>query len=201
MGITQSEAFTARGFGRRFAWVDLVNSEYRDGFDVVTDHLQQPAWIEAFLKHWSWEGVGTPFPIKKFGALRVALREAAEVVAQGATIPQELFDRLNRDLHCILHRVIEKKRSNYRVALRPLQRTWPWVAAEIVASFGTLLETGQLRRLKICPNDGCRWLFFDETKANTRRWCNDRRCGNRDKVRRLRARRAHDAKTTRATHR
>lgn len=200
MAITNNEAFTAVGFGRRFAWIDLVNSEYRDGFGVVTDYLRQPAWIGAFLQHWGWEGVLTAFPTRSFEILRTALRDSAEAIAQGRGIPQELFDRLNRNLHCVLYRVIEKKRGNYRMTLLPPRRTWQWVASEIVASFGALLEKGELRRLKICPNNGCRWLFFDETKANTRRWCNDRRCGNRDKVRRLRARRAHDTKATHAAH-
>ena len=57
-------------------------------------------------------------------------------------------------------------------------------------NFGRLFAFVDLvARLKICPNHGCRWVFYDETRGNTRRWCDDRSCGNRDKVRRLRERR------------
>ncbi len=44
-------------------------------------------------------------------------------------------------------------------------------------------------RFRICANDGCRWVFEDESRAGRRRWCDMSTCGNRDKVRRYRSRR------------
>jgi predicted RNA-binding Zn ribbon-like protein len=55
-----------------------------------------------------------------------------------------------------------------------------------------MLTPPEPRRLKICPNRGCRWVFYDRTKGKTRVWCNDRTCGNRERVRRARA--AHKQK-------
>ena len=48
---------------------------------------------------------------------------------------------------------------------------------------------GTWRRLKICPADDCAWVFYDESKNLSRRWCSMGVCGNRTKVRSYRARR------------
>jgi predicted RNA-binding Zn ribbon-like protein len=72
--------------------------------------------------------------------------------------------------------------------LVPLRGGWPWILSRIAASFAEMLALNRPDRLKYCPNEGCKWIFYDRTKANTRRWCNDRTCGNRDRVRRSRDR-------------
>ncbi len=41
-------------------------------------------------------------------------------------------------------------------------------------------------RLRACASDTCSWLFIDESKNHSRRWCSMRDCGNRAKVRRFR---------------
>ena len=33
------ERYTAAGYGRRYVWVDFVNSQYWDGFGNATDYL------------------------------------------------------------------------------------------------------------------------------------------------------------------
>jgi predicted RNA-binding Zn ribbon-like protein len=44
-------------------------------------------------------------------------------------------------------------------------------------------------RLKVCPEDTCRWAFLDTSKNRSRSWCSMRVCGNRTKTRAYRARR------------
>jgi len=39
----------------------------------------------------------------------------------------------------------------------------------------------------MCADDSCAWLFLDATRSGTRRWCDMKGCGNRNKVRRFRA--------------
>jgi predicted RNA-binding Zn ribbon-like protein len=64
---------------------------------------------------------------------------------------------------------------------RPL---WPVVHAAI-----ELLSTGWLQRIKQCG--GCSFLFVDETKNRSRRWCSMDDCGTDEKMRRyVAARRA-----------
>jgi predicted RNA-binding Zn ribbon-like protein len=62
-------------------------------------------------------------------------------------------------------------------ALRPL-----------VESAVQLLTSDRLARLRRCGNSTCYWLFLDETKNCSRRWCEMASCGNVMKVRRHRAR-------------
>jgi predicted RNA-binding Zn ribbon-like protein len=57
----------------------------------------------------------------------------------------------------------------------------------IVRDAGALL-TGDLRRIKRCPSHDCLWLFHDDSKNLSRRWCAMDDCGTLEKVRRYRAR-------------
>ncbi len=60
---------------------------------------------------------------------------------------------------------------------------WPVVtsAAEL------LVSSSDLERVRVCglyEADECGWLFVDDTKSHTRRWCSMKDCGNRAKARR-----------------
>jgi predicted RNA-binding Zn ribbon-like protein len=56
---------------------------------------------------------------------------------------------------------------------------WP-----IALDAWTILTDGDLSRLRECPGDGtCGWLFWDSSRSGTRRWCDMRTCGNREKAR------------------
>jgi predicted RNA-binding Zn ribbon-like protein len=46
---------------------------------------------------------------------------------------------------------------------------------------------GGAARLRRCGSPTCYWLFLDETKNCSRRWCEMASCGNLMKVRRHRA--------------
>ncbi|GAB3053395.1 CGNR zinc finger domain-containing protein [Intrasporangium mesophilum] len=58
------------------------------------------------------------------------------------------------------------------------------------ASLAVLL-TGDLTRLRSCPvpEGGCGWLFLDQSRNGSRRWCRMADCGNSVKARRLTERR------------
>jgi predicted RNA-binding Zn ribbon-like protein len=60
--------------------------------------------------------------------------------------------------------------------------------AAIAGSFAHFLAAGGADRLRICANEGCRYLFIDRSPAGRRRWCDMRTCGNQAKVARHRAR-------------
>ena len=57
---------------------------------------------------------------------------------------------------------------------------------EVTLSAVDVLLNEDLNRLRQCP--GCGWLFYDQTKNNTRTWCDMRFCGNRAKNKRFHAR-------------
>ncbi|HEX6177455.1 MAG TPA: ABATE domain-containing protein [Thermoanaerobaculia bacterium] len=56
---------------------------------------------------------------------------------------------------------------------------WPviWSAAELLASD----EAAQIR---MCPGDGCGWMFVDQSRNGLRRWCEMQTCGTVAKSRR-----------------
>jgi predicted RNA-binding Zn ribbon-like protein len=55
------------------------------------------------------------------------------------------------------------------------------------------LLSGPLReRIRECASDDCPLVFVDSSRPGARRWCAMERCGNRHKLRALRARRATD---------
>jgi predicted RNA-binding Zn ribbon-like protein len=60
-----------------------------------------------------------------------------------------------------------------------------WEAARAAAR---LVTSPLLGRARPCAAPTCGWWFLDDTKNHSRRWCDMKICGNRDKVRRFRER-------------
>lgn len=58
---------------------------------------------------------------------------------------------------------------------------WP-----IAKSAVDLLVSGDLAKVRECAADNCGWLFMDRSRNQSRRWCDMKICGNREKVRRHR---------------
>ncbi|MEV4087683.1 CGNR zinc finger domain-containing protein [Nonomuraea fuscirosea] len=54
-----------------------------------------------------------------------------------------------------------------------------------------VLRTADLTRVRRCPTHegGCGWLFLDQSRNGSRRWCRMADCGNTAKARRLTERR------------
>jgi predicted RNA-binding Zn ribbon-like protein len=58
---------------------------------------------------------------------------------------------------------------------------------EIGRAAGRLVVSPRLARLRACAAHDCGWWFVDDTKNRSRRWCDMTLCGNREKLRRFRA--------------
>jgi predicted RNA-binding Zn ribbon-like protein len=82
-----------------------------------------------------------------------------------------------------------------RSVLVPVADGWGWALSErnsdlghllapVLWSTGDLLVGKKLPRVRRCANDRCLWLFLDDSKAGTRRWCMMSACGNRAKAHR-----------------
>ena len=68
--------------------------------------------------------------------------------------------------------------------------------APIAWSAADMLTGPRMSRVRECADDkGCGWLFLDESRAGTRRWCSMGECGNRAKARRHYLRRRLHADT------
>ena len=56
--------------------------------------------------------------------------------------------------------------------------------APVLWSAGDLMVSPDAMRLRHCSNDKCLWLFLDDSKNGSRRWCSMQSCGNRAKAHR-----------------
>jgi len=86
-------------------------------------------------------------------------------------------------------------RAPPRRQLVPLQRRFAWSIARtrnpardaltpVLWSAADLMLGAASHRIRRCANEECLWLFLDQSKTNTRRWCDMGSCGNRAKSRR-----------------
>lgn len=62
------------------------------------------------------------------------------------------------------------------------------VLRPVIWSAAELMTSEVLRYVRRCQGAGCSWLFLDETRNHSRRWCNMAHCGNRAKASRHYAR-------------
>ena len=56
--------------------------------------------------------------------------------------------------------------------------------APVLRAAADLLTSSDLARVRECDSESCFWLFLDTSKSGTRRWCDMKVCGNREKARR-----------------
>lgn len=183
-----TNSFYARGFGASAPWIDLVNSALLDGFGNRTECLDDPVWVRTFLQYWKLRGTfREPEPRKALRDLRDLLRHLVEKGGSQGSLSSEDLAELNAWLKIPIYALLVENQSGFALRLQPAKSGWRAALAEIVRSFADSLIQQPLERLKICANVDCRWVFVDRTKGNVRRWCDDKTCGNRDRVRRSRA--------------
>ncbi|MDI6870551.1 MAG: CGNR zinc finger domain-containing protein [Bacillota bacterium] len=179
----------------KFAFLELLNSDWHDyrGSGRSEDRIEDPSWLDRFLSRWGWKTVGLPDRAGRddLRALRSLLRRLSEDFSTGRHPSEQDLAALNAVLAKTptVQRVTRAGEAGYRVEQVPLQKDWDWVLGEIAASFVELLVHHDPRRIKVCENPDCGWVFYDESRSRTRRWCDARGCGNLLKVRRFRRRR------------
>ncbi|KWH00142.1 CGNR zinc finger domain-containing protein [Burkholderia cepacia] len=80
-----------------------------------------------------------------------------------------------------------------RVALARIDGAYAWriggagatleaLLSPVLWSAIDLLGGARLAKVKRCANDACQWLFIDDSKNGSRRWCSMSSCGNRAKA-------------------
>ena len=92
------------------------------------------------------------------------------------------------------------ERSRYRPAfsptgeliLEPARADLSGFEARLLLAVERLQSHGAWPRLKACPDETCRWAFYDATRNRSRTWCSMEECGNREKTRRYRTRNKAD---------
>jgi predicted RNA-binding Zn ribbon-like protein len=180
------------------AFMDLVNSlEQDDG--VVIEHLPTVEeatdfFVRRDLAHRESlaevcnEDRAAERRLGRLRAVRSAAREVYDAVVEHRSADQAAVDRLNEALR---HRPLVELTAGGEgcgVGHRHVGDPWDEAMARILEPFVQAVSEGDIDRFRICANDGCRWIFQDESRAGRRRWCNMATCGNRAKAARHRAR-------------
>jgi len=166
-----------------------VTEELRGLPDVLAWHAAQkavPADAVAALKAW-WDE--RPRQADGVFAEALALREALyrifSATALGATPAAVDLEALNQAL----------ARTPPRTQLRHTDAGYAWQVAKlrpvvsdllapVLWSAADLLTNTRLARVRRCANDKCLYLFVDDSRNGTRRWCSMSMCGNRAKAHR-----------------
>jgi predicted RNA-binding Zn ribbon-like protein len=127
--------------------------------------------------------------------LRQAIWEAAQARAAGEPLPGAAVDVVNRA--AAAPALVPRLEPAGAGPGGPGADRAAWAAPVTTAqALSTLARemievlTGPLaQRMRTCASDDCPLVFVDTSRPNARRWCSMERCGNRQKVKALRARR------------
>lgn len=127
--------------------------------------------------------------LERFRHLREVLHAvAADVSAVGRVDPDHIVE-LNHILrHGLHYHQLRAEAKDTRYEVTQVGDRLDQARAAIASSFAHFLADDAPERLRVCANDGCRWLFVDRSPTGRRRWCDMRTCGNQAKVARHRAR-------------
>jgi predicted RNA-binding Zn ribbon-like protein len=120
----------------------------------------------------------------------IVLREAIYRILRSRIRSEALPDKEVR----VLNRILAAGPTRVCLALKNGGFGW-WAGshrpastdmlAPIAWSAADLLTGPRAQRVRQCADKkGCGWLFIDESRAGTRRWCSMGECGNRAKARR-----------------
>jgi len=121
--------------------------------------------------------------------LREALHDLFLAAISGERPPSEAIETLNTTLSEARSRkqlFWDRKQFAWRYrdfSDQPASPLWP-----IAEAAAELLSSPDSTRIRECSNETCRWLFLDQSKNHSRRWCDMSVCGNRAKARRFHAR-------------
>ena len=145
-------------------------------------HAEEARRIERLPGGRSGAGLG------RVHAARAGLREIVEALVAGRSADPEALAVVNAVLGARTVAQLVPGEGPPAIGHRhvgdPLDEALAGAAEPLVA----MVAAGETDRLRICANDGCRWLFHDTSPTGRRRWCSMASCGNRAKAARHRAR-------------
>ena len=119
-------------------------------------------------------------------AYRESLYRAFSALAQGKAVTPDDLEQINDiAVEALAHRRLARTQDGYR---------WEWernpknmldrILWPIAQSAAELLTSSQLDTVRMCEAPDCAWLFLDQSRNRSRRWCDMKVCGNRQKARR-----------------
>jgi predicted RNA-binding Zn ribbon-like protein len=128
--------------------------------------------------------------LRRARGLRELIYATFRPIADGAEPPVKLLDELrDADRDALAQARLAPADDGAGSRGRALRWTWPPPQdftdplRPIAHAAVELLTNGPLEQVKICGN--CRWLFLDQSRNHSRRWCSMAECGTQMKQRRF----------------
>jgi predicted RNA-binding Zn ribbon-like protein len=172
--------------------VELENGFLEDHFKVfgdAADWLLERGIVHSLRIAGSKpSGVAADHALDRIRSVRGAMREVSDAVVHGRRADPAALAEVNRALRA--RERIELVSADDGVSIGhshvgdPIDDALARLAEPLVDE----IQAGNADRVRICANDTCRWIFYDESRAGRRRWCDMASCGNRAKAARHRAR-------------
>jgi predicted RNA-binding Zn ribbon-like protein len=166
--------------------VDFVNTrDVEEETDALGDPEQLRSWIAERTEGHLPELEAAD--LARVQALREALR-ALMLVNNG--VPAKDGDLI------ALREAAERSRyrltivTDGQLALAPARADLSGFESELLLALEHLQCHDIWPRLKACTEPTCRWAFYDTTRNRSRTWCSMDVCGNREKTKRYRRRKA-----------
>jgi predicted RNA-binding Zn ribbon-like protein len=131
---------------------------------------------------------GTDGALRRLIATRTALRDVAHAVAHETKPDASAIEEVNRALAARERIELVASADGVRLGHSHLGDAIDDVLARIAEPIVREIGNGHDDRFRICANDTCRWIFYDESRSGQRRWCDMATCGNQAKARRHRER-------------
>lgn len=124
--------------------------------------------------------------LRRAVASRESMYRVLSALAGGAAADPGDLQRINDSaVEAQNHRQLQPKDGYYRWE-------WLWLSKDaldyilwpMAQSAADLLTSPELRAVRMCEAPECAWLFLDHSRNRSRRWCDMKVCGNRQKARR-----------------
>jgi predicted RNA-binding Zn ribbon-like protein len=170
--------------------LDLINSRWSDhlGSGQFYDRLPEPRFRRAFLQRWNYR-VADPDDAAaraRLASLRRFLRGIIELYSSGRPLSPSMRRKLDSEINrAPVALRLTRASGEYALSIDRSGAAWDVVTSDIATSAARLMT--EQASVKVCANPDCSWMFMDETKPRSRRWCNVSVCGSLMNVRRHRA--------------
>jgi predicted RNA-binding Zn ribbon-like protein len=171
--------------------LDFCNTVHSVGHEDPEDDLE--TWAD--LLSWAKQaGIlkqygsiqGSPAHLARLKDLRSSLYAVFASLAAGRKPGPESLAHFNAHLHAsLIHARMEEIHGRYTLTSQSKDAT-DRLHFEVIRAALDLLSNGPLNRVRECSGQTCTWLFLDMSRNGSRRWCEMKSCGNREKIRRFR---------------
>jgi len=169
--------------------VDFVNTrDVEERTDTLADPAALPAWIAA---HTEIElPAGAPVDAEDHRRL-LALRESLRALLRANAGEGDGEPDLSPLREAAAgSRYGAALAADGRVCINAEGEAVGALQARLLLAMELVQLLGAWPRLKACGADDCQWAFYDASRNRSRTWCSMDVCGNREKTRRYRGRKA-----------